>query len=228
MTRILLIENNDDSAEPERIRQFLDRTGRAYRVVRPYRGEAVPRSAEGLDAAVIYGGGQEVYQTDRYPYLADEHAFAVDAVVRGVPLLGLCLGAQCIAYAHGAEVAPHPEGVVEFGYHPVTPTEAGRVVLPREMMMPQWHGHGFAIPKGAVRLAGSVQYPNQAFRLGSAWGFQFHPEVTPERMRRWQVHPDAPWTAPGAQPLAEQQALMTEHDPAIAAWFEAFLTRFFP
>lgn len=227
MSQILLIENFDDGPEPDRVRMFLDRTGRDYRVIRPHAGDAVPRSAAGFDAAVIYGGAQEIYQTDLYPYLADEHAFAADAVARDVPLLGLCLGAQCIAWAHGADVRPHPQGVKEFGYYDLTPTEAGAALFPGPVVMPQWHGHGFDLPEGATRLASSALYPNQAFRLGSAWAFQFHPEVTAARMRRWQAHPMAPWDAPGAQDRDEQDRRLATADAAIDRWFMAFLARFF-
>ena len=227
MSRILLIENFDDGPEPDRVRLFLDRAGRDYTVIRPHAGDSVPRSAEGLAAAVIYGGAQEIYQTDRFPYLADEHALAADAVRRDVPLLGLCLGAQCIAWAHGADVRPHPDGAVEFGYYDLTPAPEGQALFGGPVVMPQWHGHGFDLPDGATRLASSALYPNQAFRLGSAWAFQFHPEVTPQRMRRWQAHDAAPWSAPGAQDRDEQDRRLNAHDAAIDAWFMAFLARFF-
>lgn len=227
MSRILLIENVDDGPAPDRVRLFLDRTGRGYRVARPYLGEALPETLDGIDALVIYGGGQEIYQTDLYPYLASEHALARQAVAGGVPLLGLCLGAQCIAYAHGAEVAPHPEGAQEFGYYPVTPSPAGQGLFGAAPVMPQWHGHGAALPTGADLLASSPLFANQAFRLGSAWGFQFHPEVTAERMRHWQRHEAAPWHAPGAQTRDEQDRLMALHDAAIEGWFTGFLDRFF-
>jgi GMP synthase (glutamine-hydrolysing) len=83
------------------------------------------------------------------------------------------------------------------------------------------------LPEGAELLASSELFANQAYRLGSAWGFQFHPEVTPEVMRFWQGLDMAPWGAPGAQTLAEQQALMAAHDPAIDRWFNGFLAEFF-
>ena len=227
MSRILLIEHGYDGPTPDRVRLFLDRAGRPYEVLRPYRGEALPETMEGIGAAVIYGGGQEIYQTDLYPYLAGEHAFARRAVAADVPLLGLCLGAQCIAYAHGAEVAHRPDGAYEFGYYELTPTEAGRDLFPTPPVMPQWHWHGSAVPEGAEVLASSPLFPNQAFRLGSAWGFQFHPEVTPDLMRHWQGLEAAPWGKPGAQTRAEQDALMARHDADIDRWFNAFLARFF-
>jgi GMP synthase-like glutamine amidotransferase len=49
-----------------------------------------------------------------------------------------------------------------------------------------WHGETFDIPEGAVRLAGSELFPNQAFRYGNrAYAFQFHIEVTKEMIYDW-------------------------------------------
>jgi GMP synthase - Glutamine amidotransferase domain len=93
--------------------------------------------------------------------------------------------------------------------------------------MPQWHWHGSGVPAGAEVLASSPLFPNQAFRLGSAWGFQFHPEVTADLMRYWQSLDSAPYGKPGAQTRAEQDARLALHDPQIDRWFTTFLTRFF-
>ncbi|WP_370224055.1 glutamine amidotransferase-related protein [Pararhodobacter marinus] len=226
MSRILLVSHGYDGPVPDRVRLFLDRTGRPYDVVAPHAGDSLPDSMAGLGGVVIYGGGQEIYQTDLYPYLADENAFARRAVAGNVPLLGICLGAQCIAHAHGAEVRPRSDAAYEFGYYDIAPTAAGKALLPDPMTMPQWHWHGAALPEGAELLASSAMFPTQAFRLGSAIGFQFHPEVTADLMRHWQSLPEAPFGAPGAQTRAEQQALMDRHDAAIDAWFNNFLSGF--
>lgn len=226
MKPVLLIEHLDDGPEPDRVRLFLERAGRPYTVVRPYLGDAVPQDPGAYSAAVLYGGAQEAYQTDLYPYLADEHAFCRAAVAASLPTLGLCLGAQLIAHAHGATVAPRSDGAYEFGYYTLTPTQAGRAVFPDAPVMPQWHWHNATLPAGAELLASSPLFANQAYRLGSAWGFQFHAEVTAARFRHWQALPSAPWTAPGAQTRAEQDRLMATHDAAIDRWFNVFLGRF--
>lgn len=227
MKEILLIEHGADAPHPDRVRLFLAQTGRPYRVVRPFFGDALPDDMAQVAAAVIYGGLQEIYQTDLYPWLHAEHSFARNAVAAGVPLLGLCLGAQCIAYAHGATVAPREDGAKEFGYYPIAPTAAGAAVFPADLHVPHWHGNGFELPAGAELLARGLLFPNQAFRLGSAWAFQFHPEVTPALMRWWQDFDFAPYAARGAQERAMQQARMAAHDPALDAWFRRFLAGFF-
>ena len=63
--------------------------------------------------------------------------------------------------------------------------------LERELLTLQWHGETFDLPAGAVRLAGSPAYPNQAFRYGErAYGVQFHLEVSPEMAREWALVPE--------------------------------------
>lgn len=228
MTRILLVGHGYDAPFPDRVRLFLYRAGRPYETIEPHKGDVLPETMEGIAAVVIYGGGQEIYQTDLYPYLADEHAFTRRAVAAGVPVLGLCLGAQCIAYAHGAEVTTRPDGAYEFGYYPVTPTEAGQgLFADAPARMPQWHWHYAKLPEGAELLGHSDLFPTQAFRLGSAVGFQFHPEVTIDIMRYWQSMSEAPYGRPGAQDRAEQDRHLAEQDAAIDRWFNAFLEDFF-
>src|SRR5437867_13049030 len=100
----------------------------------------------------------------------------------GMPVLGICLGAQLIAKAAGAEVTAGEEK--ELGWYPLTLTEEGKkdrllAGLPDTLPVFQWPGETFDVPRGAVRLAGSGGYSNQAFRLGDqVHGLQFHLETT--------------------------------------------------
>jgi GMP synthase-like glutamine amidotransferase len=111
-----------------------------------------------------------------------EVALIEDAVVREIPVLGVCLGAQLLAVAGGAAVYPGGRGL-EVGWAPVSlsrgadddPLLAG---LSPSWTVLHWHGDTFDLPPGAVHLASSERYANQAFRLGgNAWGVQFHIEV---------------------------------------------------
>ena len=96
------------------------------------------------------------------------------------------------------------------------------------MWATQSHFHTFGIPAGAVHLASSELFPNQAFRHGErVYALQFHAEVTIEGFRRWQARPTAPYGQPGVQTREQQDLLACAHDAAQAAWFHGFLSRLF-
>jgi GMP synthase (glutamine-hydrolysing) len=138
---------------------------------------------------VVLGGPIGVGDVERYPFLADEIAAIGARLDAGAPTLGICLGAQLMAAALGAEVAP--TGRMELGFAPLTLTDAGRDSALAELdgvPVLHWHGDAFAIPEGAVRLAETPGFPNQAFARGSAaLALQFHPEVDPARLERWLI-----------------------------------------
>ncbi len=137
---------------------------------------------------VLLGGPMAVYDHAEIECL-DESLRLVRATLRaGLPVLGICLGAQMLAWALGGQVRPgRTMGLrKEIGWLPVRLTERG-VVDPafhgfdQDLPVFQWHGDTFALPEGAWHLASSDLYPNQAFRWGRwSYGLQFHVEVTPE------------------------------------------------
>jgi GMP synthase (glutamine-hydrolysing) len=156
-------------------------------------GEALPDGRE-VDAIVCMGGPMSATDDAQLPWLAEEKAFIADAVRDGTPFWGVCLGVQLLAASLGAHVYPGP--APEVGVLPVELTDAARADpvfsgLPPELLTLQWHGDTFDLPEGAVRLAGSPTYPNQAFRVGrSAYGVQFHVEVSPDLAREWAAVPE--------------------------------------
>src|SRR4051812_938011 len=164
----------------------------------PASEDAPPSPVESYDALVVLGGGMNVGEAERQPYLRAEIALLEDALARGQPVLGICLGAQLLASAAGASV--HRARAPEIGWRAVelcSAAVADRVVgaLPRRFTAYQWHSYAFEIPFGAVELARNEVCP-QSFRLGDcAWGVQFHPEVTEEILTGWfaayDVDPDA-------------------------------------
>ena len=130
---------------------------------------------------------------DSLPWLSDEKELIAEAVRAGKPFWGVCLGVQLLAASLGARVYPGP--APEVGILPVTLTEDGLGdpvfgALPDRLPTLQWHGDTFDLPPGAVLLAGSPAYPNQAFRVGRAYGVQFHLEVSPELAREWADVPE--------------------------------------
>jgi len=141
------------------------------------------------DLVIALGGPIGVYETDAYPFLAGEIAILRRRLESHKPVLGVCLGAQAMAAALGARVAPGP--AKEIGYAPVELTAAGRASpLARldGVSVLHWHGDNFDLPAGAERLAATAMCPVQAFRLGPrALGLQFHVEADPRRIEAWLV-----------------------------------------
>ena len=120
-------------------------------------------------------------------------AGSADAVLRDLPFLGICLGGQLLASALGGEVEPGLRH--EVGVHDVFLTDAARhdplfAGLPRRLQVFGWHEDTFSLPPRAVPLAGSMAFANQAFRWGAtAYGLQFHVEVRPGDIQRWEQLP---------------------------------------
>lgn len=131
------------------------------------------------DLLVVLGGPVGVYETDAYPFLAEERAVIRKRLDAGRPLLGICLGAQQIAAALGAKVAA--SGFKEIGFSELTLTDAGRAGPLRHLEgvpVLHWHGDAFEIPEGAVNLAKTRVCATQGFALGeNVLAVQFHPEV---------------------------------------------------
>ena len=155
-------------------------------------GERLPDWRD-FDLIVAMGGPMSVNDEHDHPWLADEKRLIGEAVSAGTGFWGACLGVQLLAASLGARV--HTGETPEVGVLPVTLTEEGLADpvlagLPRELPTLQWHGDTFDLPDGAVRLAGSPAYPNQAFRWGRvAYGVQFHLEVTGGMAREWATVP---------------------------------------
>ena len=177
------------SCEPPGVYEdvLLERGSKIYRVELD-EGDPLPDRRE-FDAIVAMGGPMSVNDEDELPWLRAEKAWIAEAVRGGTPFFGACLGVQLLAASLGGEVRPGP--APEVGLLPVflTDAAAGDPVfgeLPRELRTLQWHGDTFSLPEGAVLLAGSPAYPNQAFRWGaSAYGVQFHLELSREMAEEW-------------------------------------------
>jgi GMP synthase (glutamine-hydrolysing) len=156
-------------------------------------GERFPDWRE-FDGIVAMGGPMSANDEDELPWLRAEKAFIAEAVRGSTPFFGACLGVQLLAESLGGQVASGP--VPEVGLLPVFLTDAAATDavfagLPREFLTLQWHGDTFSLPEGAVLLASSPAYPNQAFRWGeSAYGVQFHLELSREMAEEWTRVPE--------------------------------------
>jgi len=167
---------------------ILDQHHVSYRYIKLFEGEHPP-PLEGYSGLIILGGPMGANQDAEYPFLKVEDALIKRALKGEVPMLGVCLGAQLIAKAAGANV--YPGACKEIGWYRVDLTDYGlkdRLFKGFERCFTafQWHGDTFDIPAGGVRLAESELFPNQALALGSvAYGLQFHLEVTLDMVSEW-------------------------------------------
>lgn len=160
------------------------------KVVKPLAGQPLPEHAE-VAGAVVMGGPMNVDEVERFPALAAEREWLAAAVERQMPVLGICLGAQLLARALGAEVRPGE--APEIGFAPVEVTNPGDPLLgalaPGAEVL-HWHGDAFDLPDGAEHLASSERTACQAFRAGNAWGVLFHPEADFALVEAWLAVPE--------------------------------------
>lgn len=173
---------------PGTLQDALEEKGIRHRTVNLYE-EAAPKNLDGCKGLIIMGGPMNVYEEAEFPFLRDEDRLIKEALAKNIPMIGVCLGAQLMTKAAGAKVTKGTKK--EIGWYPLHLTEEAKDDpvfnrLPKEVEVFQWHGDTFEIPKGAVRLASSELFPNQAFRIGeNAYAFQFHIEVTNEVIAEW-------------------------------------------
>ena len=152
--------------------------------------DGAPRPDIALYDGLIFMGGP-MSANDPLPFLDRERALVAQAVERGQPLLGICLGSQLIARSLGADVHRNPEK--EIGWFDLHFTEAAAsdavfTGIPGPETVFHWHSDTWELPPGAQRLAWSKACGSQAFRAGAnIYGMQFHLEVTPAMIADWQM-----------------------------------------
>jgi len=186
--RILVVENYQ-ATSLGLMRPALAAAGAVIDLRRAHEGEPLPETPDGHDAIIVLGGGQSALDDAEHPYLPDLARLMRAFGDADKSVLGICLGSQILARGYGAQnVLGRP---TEFGWHEVTPTEAGRAdpvvgVLDGPAPLFHWHSDTFSLPEGAVHLATSAMTPHQAYRLGRAvYGIQFHFEADRALVREW-------------------------------------------
>jgi len=182
---MLHIIQNDPEVPPGNL---LDHLTIPYLIHHPFRGDRLPGIGD-ISALIVMGGAMGANDDARFPFLTDLKTLIRSVVAARIPYLGICLGGQLLAAALGAEVVYHRWE--EVGTLNVSMTQEGRKDrlfegISEEFKSFQWHHDSFDIPAGGVLLAASAVCPHQAFRIGeTAWGVQFHPEVTEPIIRGW-------------------------------------------
>ncbi len=220
--RPILIILHQETSTPGRVGNALRALGYALDIRRPRFGDPLPDTLAHHSGAVMFGGPMSANDSD--DFVRTEIDWLAVPLRERRPFLGICLGAQMLARQLGARVAAHPEGRVEVGYYAIRPTGAGHSVCgdwPAHVY--QWHREGFDLPSGCDLLAEGDDFPVQAFRAGTCFGVQFHPDVTTAMMYRWTTRGHERMASPGACCRADHFAYRAVHDVTERAWLNAFL-----
>ncbi|PTA70042.1 MULTISPECIES: glutamine amidotransferase [unclassified Stenotrophomonas] len=145
--------------------------------------------AETADLLLVLGGPISVNDVGLYPFLDDSIALLQRRLLQQRPTLGICLGAQLMARALGAQVAP--SGGKEIGFSPLLLTDEGQrspLLALQGIPVLHWHGEAFELPAGARRLACTPACRHQAFAIGHhALALQCHPELDARQFERWLI-----------------------------------------
>ena len=172
---------------------------------------------------MLFGSSYNVEHADEQPFIKEARELTLEAIDRGMPYLGICFGAQMLAWSLDASIIKAP--VREVGYEPVRPTSAAAAdpllshYLDGDAVF-QWHMDTFEVPAGATLLATGDRVTNQAFRLGErTWGVQWHFEIDRPELETWVdafERADGPlegsWGKPAVVVREEAERFQAEHE----------------
>jgi GMP synthase (glutamine-hydrolysing) len=171
------------------IKPLLETANYQVRYLDPGKDDVALNGIGQADLLIVLGGPIGAFDEEAYPFLRQELTIIRKRLAAQKPILGICLGAQLMARALGADVAPM--GIKEIGFAPLTLSQEGEssILVPLAgVPVLHWHGDQFEIPATAVHLASTPACRNQAFSVGDyALGLQFHVEANLGNLERWLV-----------------------------------------
>jgi GMP synthase (glutamine-hydrolysing) len=192
--RVLILQNLTPDG-PGFLATWLAARGVAFDVFDTEAGHAYPGTLDGYRALALMGG--EMSANDDLPSLRQAETLIRQAMSRGVPVLGHCLGGQLMARALGAVIGPSPEPEIGWQAMQVVDTPLARdwFGAPGERTVYHWHQESFGLPAGAECLAASAACPHQAFAIGPHLAMQFHVELDRHKLAAWSASTDPSFLA---------------------------------
>ena len=150
------------------------------------------------DVLLILGGPMGIRDigNSNYPWLLKEVNLIKRALNQKVGVIGVCLGAQLLAYAAGGDVEVLKGGIpsrplAEIGWHSISSqliddNDQRTNFIDKPIHVLHWHKDRILLPNNAELIAGSSRCKEQLFKIGCcAYGLQFHIEIDDEMVVRW-------------------------------------------
>ena len=187
--------------------------------------------ASDIAGLIVLGGKMSALEDDEYPFLKQVRELMTSAIENNVPVLGSCLGSQLLAQVIGGRVYRMAKPEVGFVELSLTPEGSNDPLLSPVGKLERalvWHEDSYELPDEAELLASSEMAHNQAFRVGSAYGIQFHVEATEREIVEWADETDPVelrdwWGTDKEAVLAEGDRLLPAQAQAAAALARAFV-----
>lgn len=223
MKKVLIVVHQETS-NPGLVGQLLHSDGYVLDCRCPAIGDALPEQMDSYEGVIVFGGPMSANDDESLDHIRAELDWIPIVLDAQKPYLGICLGAQLLARVLGGKVTAHPKEMREIGYVSIQPTVCSHNPLGKLNHVYHWHKEGFELPQDAVLLATGEVFPNQAFRYGdTAYGLQFHPEITRDMIDLWVSKAAEQLDLPGAQPYNEQVKRHARYAVEVDRWLQDFL-----
>ncbi len=212
--------------------ELLQRHNLAHKICMAGLGEPMPKDPQQFAGIIIMGGAMSIYEKDHLDWLCAEMLWLENAMKRGIPVFGICLGGQMLAHIFGGDVLAGQHGQ-NIGFGNIALLNKDDPVFGDELSGKRvffWHGDTYTLKNG-TQLAKGDTYPQQAARYQQGvYGVQFHPETTKKQIEHWYRRDiiDAQMTtSPIAGDLGQLLVEADECLPPVHTWLQNFTGRLF-
>ncbi len=197
MTRLLVLQHLEREG-PGLFAQVAEEREISVCTFRLDLGDSLPELFNG-DLLLVLGGPMGIRDigNPNFPWLKKEVDLIKHALNHNVGIIGVCLGAQLLAYAAGGDIevlleeGESDKPLAEIGWQTVSSSLCEennklKTLLAKSFPVLHWHGDRILLPSTAKLIASSYRCKEQFFQIGSlAYGIQFHVEIGNEMVNKW-------------------------------------------